>query len=113
MKVPARAGTLLARKLANASLNRDHILARRLELFHPIDYLSGKRIQRLRMLGIFSRQRDRIPCIPAFADLGIQFDRTQERHTELLRRSLAATLREDVDLLMAMRAMERPHVFGN
>src|SRR5205823_13805208 len=75
-----------------------------LHLLDSEDYFFGELEQRFRMRGRFTGEDHRFASITAFADIGIEFDRAQKRHTKLLRSARDSAFGEDIDFLVAMRA---------
>src|SRR6478672_12758235 len=95
-----------------ASLHLNHITRRTglLYFFHPRDHILRKLIQRLRMWRCLAIQCHWFSVVATLADVRIKFNRSQERHAELHGGFGYAALRENVDLLMAMRTQEVAHV---
>src|SRR5581483_2253885 len=85
--------------------------AARLHFLHPLLHFAGEFEQRLGVWVPLALQYHRMSAIAALPYVGIELDISQERDAELPRSEFAATLREHVDLVVAMRADEVAHVF--
>src|ERR1035437_2198039 len=83
------------------------------QFIDALEHVSGKSKHRAGVLGLFSLKHHRMPAVAALANLRIEFYAAEERQAKLLSGPLSAALGENVDLLMAVRALEVAHVFDH
>src|SRR5580704_18543509 len=85
----------------------------RLDLCHPSDHISRKRKDRLRVRRVLPFEHDRLPAVPALAHLRIKLDAPKKCHAEMRRHLFRPAAREDIDLMVAVRARKKAHVLDH
>src|SRR5438270_13201046 len=84
-----------------------------LNFIRALDDLARKVINRLGMRRVFAFEHDRLAVVARLADLRIELNAPEKRYPELLRHFLGAAAREDVHLMLAMRADKVAHIFDH
>jgi hypothetical protein len=95
-------------------LNLDHALAGvGFDFIHPRDHLAGKVEERFARWGALSGEHRGSATVAGFADIGIELDFPKVGNSKLLRRLLRPAARENIGLMIAVRADEVAHVLDH
>src|SRR5215831_10573418 len=85
----------------------------RLDLAHAVNHLASELEDRPGMGRVLPFKDDRFATVAGLANFGIERDASEKRDLEPLRHQLGAAAREDIGLVLAVRAHEVAHVLDH